>query len=1203
MSDPSLSADAVATTAAPTDPVAAPVTSGPGVSISVAAKPAKGRSYAEINALKQQLRELQVKVSEERRGEASRKSSKRAHSTTRETEVTMLGAQRGSIRCVCVARPQYDNQQLLLGRGGSTTDHRSLESGDAGARGDNASSSAAAAAAAAAEHLSLQQSNHALQSAAASLESALQARMEEVDLLRLERSQLQVDLSGRDELIASLRGELGRSAGAIESLRSERSEDSKLLESLSRSLGDYESRLETLTARNAGLEANQKTLEDLQADKTELEGLVDKLREVLLQTNVDANAKVQDLLNKLSATRQFLEELKNEYESFASCARLESEAYAAAKSLQVSTLMEQLDTLKLSAYESARDMHQDQVAVIEALQSSYGEYRSMVEALFMQEARALEDKLASQGRAFDAELRHILQTKEAQFHAMCTAKDAKILNLIEGTDFSRVLLAHQNEVEQLLRDKEQAVDLAREQALQESKKSLAALRKDVIDKTVEIDKYHTQILTWEHKLDQTLGLLKKQKKIHQLKEEAAENQSRKDAIALREALAQIDSLRQVKETLRHRLLRLRLQIDGSADASLPSVLKRLTKETQRLSRDLQEVSQVAQDKSAELEALKADHRDQSKTLKVLEGELETRAQEFKALTKTLEGFLHLRLRGGVVGGCRPGAAVGAGPQSLYDPAVTKALVGLSQPFLQALFHHRDQLPPGTLTFAETMLRGTSDQPQQPQQPAERTMVGLRLGVGATASPQASDDVDESKDSDLHRQQAQVLGGGGGDGSGGVAASSRRSTGMQSTTSSAADLEASMLQQLQQVAGTFISGSGSSSASTRSSRPQSTLQQDASSSSLASSQQHTRHVSLNSAAASSHAAAASGGRVSSQPSPSQFSETDADSHHALLLLRHQDPHQQQQQSQQSQQSQQPHAPGSSSSSRSSRLHDLIHFTPSVPMPPELRRPEPPRSLQEQLKREKEAFKRTAAAAATAAAATTTQQQEEDGDVEANDADGSSSARRPKKGGSRPRFAKSAKLAALESGGGGVGELVDMDLVRNLERGFLALEKFKALSRDFEADAKGRVKRIVAARTSARARARAASNSNIQGSSSASPAETNTARGVGAFGRDQQQPSSFSAAAAAAPSFSPISANDAHASSSSEPHLYNDEEDSGATRPADLSASSSNPLLVSRSLQDDLANLDHGATSSSSSSSSTLPWWSSAATQPIQREPHA
>jgi hypothetical protein len=165
------------------------------------------------------------------------------------------------------------------------------------------------------------------------------------------------------------------------------------------------------------------------------------------------------------------------------------------------------------------------------------------------------------------------------------------------------------------------------------------------------------------------------------------------------------------------------------------VIKRLTKETKRLASDLAQLSLQHRGKSDALAQLQRDHETQSKALRGAEAELEERTREFAALARTLESLLHLRLRGGVAGGARPGLQ--AAQQSLYDPAVARTIQQLSAPIMQALFQHRGDL-------AETMMRATASVGAGAGVKAagpvpDGTMVGLRLGLGAGGDAEAKDD--------------------------------------------------------------------------------------------------------------------------------------------------------------------------------------------------------------------------------------------------------------------------------------------------------------------------------------------------------------------------------------------------------------------------------------------------------------------------------
>ena len=50
---------------------------------------------------------------------------------------------------------------------------------------------------------------------------------------------------------------------------------------------------------------------------------------------------------------------------------------------------------------------------------------------------------------YEQEIRYIIKAKDQHYDEMMTAKDAKIMNLIEGTDFQALLIKHEMELEQL----------------------------------------------------------------------------------------------------------------------------------------------------------------------------------------------------------------------------------------------------------------------------------------------------------------------------------------------------------------------------------------------------------------------------------------------------------------------------------------------------------------------------------------------------------------------------------------------------------------------------------------------------------------------------------------------------------------------------------------------------------------------------------
>jgi hypothetical protein len=142
-----------------------------------------------------------------------------------------------------------------------------------------------------------------------------------------------------------------------------------------------------------------------------------------------------------------------------------------------------------------------------------------------------------------------------------------------------------------------------------------------------------------------------------------------------------------------------------------------------------------------------------------------------------------------------------------------------------------------------------------------------------------------------------------------------------------------------------------------------------------------------------------------------------------------------------------------SSRSARLCDLIKATPIVALPAGVRRAQPPRSLRELHRREAAARKEAEGQDdSTAAAASAVGEEADSVDGVLPSARRTSGSNKKSAVGrsGRPKFSKPSRLNNLEA----QAELVDLDLIRSLERGFSALERFKALSREFDADARGK-----------------------------------------------------------------------------------------------------------------------------------------------------
>ena len=131
--------------------------------------------------------------------------------------------------------------------------------------------------------------------------------------------------------------------------------------------------------------------------------------------------------------QQLYNELKLEYEQFCEISKSEWEAEKMQNSEDYKKLEQDFENFKLMQFEDKQQLLREQREVVRALQTQFEEYRSTAEFLFKTEAGKLEDKLNSQMRKYENEIRYIIKAKDKHFDEMMTAKDAKIMNLIEGT--------------------------------------------------------------------------------------------------------------------------------------------------------------------------------------------------------------------------------------------------------------------------------------------------------------------------------------------------------------------------------------------------------------------------------------------------------------------------------------------------------------------------------------------------------------------------------------------------------------------------------------------------------------------------------------------------------------------------------------------------------------------------------------------------
>ncbi len=200
------------------------------------------------------------------------------------------------------------------------------------------------------------------------------------------------------------------------------------------------------------------------------------------------------------------------------------------------------------------------------------------------------------------------------------------------------------QVEGLRKHQELEIQRAKEFAEAEAKKLLRSLKQDLASKGLEAEQYQTQLLSWERKLETTAQLIRKQQLDHAAKEDEHHQVAAGLNDKIRVLKVQNGLLTKQKEALRHKVLKMRLEMEGKVGQSLESTLARLAIDTERLKVDNASFSET---RNLQLQAQEVDkvELERSKTtIASLEDMLAKQTAENKRLEQTFQRFLHRRFK-------------------------------------------------------------------------------------------------------------------------------------------------------------------------------------------------------------------------------------------------------------------------------------------------------------------------------------------------------------------------------------------------------------------------------------------------------------------------------------------------------------------------------------------------------------------------------
>jgi chromosome segregation ATPase len=400
------------------------------------------------------------------------------------------------------------------------------------------------------------------------------------DIARLEQRNHDLDArlrstqalnEAKDNELAGLRRDAGRADDEVANVRQQLDAAVQKAERVGKRSGELERERQTLQTQVTDLQASAaqsaavlqdnlvvanklnekaKVFTTLETEKGVVERENARLRNHFLKMSQESARRLHDAHNQLHSSRHFLEMLKEEYRDFADAARAQLDRQARAHSRELSTLRTEYAEYQERQVQRSADLYREQQEIVAALQVQFQEYRSTAEALFYSESRKLESRIQAQTAKYEQEIRYIVKAKDQHFAQMVTSKDAKVMNLIEGTDFHKVVTQHQLELNQLKQQQTADLALVRELVEAEHRKKIAGLHRRSAGQVgsitlasvnhylpclllppltlyllyslpyqdAEIEKYQAQLLGFERKVGKTMEQLKSMRAQHARKE-------------------------------------------------------------------------------------------------------------------------------------------------------------------------------------------------------------------------------------------------------------------------------------------------------------------------------------------------------------------------------------------------------------------------------------------------------------------------------------------------------------------------------------------------------------------------------------------------------------------------------------------------------------------------------------------------------------
>eukprot|EP01135_Chromosphaera_perkinsii_P007616 Nk52_evm72s914 gene=Nk52_evmTU72s914 len=399
------------------------------------------------------------------------------------------------------------------------------------------------------------------------------------------------------------------------------------------SLGQY------MIQEGEGQDISRLTAE-LEAASSKIELLENQLGKAINESTT----RVNDLQNQIQGYEGFVEELKYQYQEFLEITKLEHESFKSMYYSEYERLKKEFEKHKQAQFEDKKRAAREYQTILYGMQTQFEEYRATMTYLLLCEKEKFKRQFQSFQAQFEQEIKYVVQTKDKFYDEMLVAKDAKVMQLIEGSDLRSLIVKHQQEMEEKDRNNGKILEKMKREQETEQKKTINILQKENEQLELKSEKLLLQTEHLQGKIKEQLDLVNYKNQLLDEKEEQRWKEEQAFNKELATTLATVEQLTMEKEHLRHKIVRMHLDAKGEGDNSLGSVLKRLANDSKSLNSKISEQVDDSNNLHKENEMLSKQLAEKKKTITQLKKTLSLRTNEYSKLTKTFETFLKGRMK-------------------------------------------------------------------------------------------------------------------------------------------------------------------------------------------------------------------------------------------------------------------------------------------------------------------------------------------------------------------------------------------------------------------------------------------------------------------------------------------------------------------------------------------------------------------------------